>query len=217
MTAATAAAHQRLTPQTPRAWLLWGAVTLLGVGALSVVALHRGEPVNALWIVTAALCTYLVAYRFYALFIATRVAQVDPARATPATRRAERPAAGPRMGRGTEAGRRAQALTRAQAVTREADPGLPSSPRLVPPPGGTGASPGHPPIAAGALFRARPAPSTVVVPASTRPSCRSSLSLEWQAGRPRRRFGHFLQPQVFISSYCGVSARRGIPPSPPEA
>ena len=70
----------RLAPRTPREWLLWGAITLLGAGALGVVALSRGEPVNALWIVTAALCTYLVAYRFYGLFIATRVAQVDPAR-----------------------------------------------------------------------------------------------------------------------------------------
>ncbi len=79
----------QLMPRTPREWLLWGTITLLGAGALGVVALRRGEPVNALWIVTAALCTYLVAYRFYGLFIATRVAQVDPARATPAVRRAD--------------------------------------------------------------------------------------------------------------------------------
>jgi carbon starvation protein len=79
----------QVLPRTPREWLLWGAITLLGAGALGVVALSRGEPVNALWIVTAALCTYLVAYRFYGLFIATRVAQVDPARATPAVRRAD--------------------------------------------------------------------------------------------------------------------------------
>lgn len=79
----------QLMPRTPREWLLWGTITLLGAGALGVVALRRGEPVNALWIVTAALCTYLVAYRFYGLFIATRVAQVDPGRATPAVRRAD--------------------------------------------------------------------------------------------------------------------------------
>ena len=89
MTSAVAARRTPLTPQTPREWLLWGAVTLVGAGALGVVALSRGEPVNALWIVTAALCTYLVAYRFYALFIATRVAQVDAARPTPAVRRAD--------------------------------------------------------------------------------------------------------------------------------
>ena len=77
----------RLAPASAREGLLWAAVALTGAGALGVVALSRGEPVNALWIVTAALCTYLVAYRFYGLFIATRVAAVDPARATPAVRR----------------------------------------------------------------------------------------------------------------------------------
>nr|WP_242416010.1 carbon starvation CstA family protein [Sphingomonas panni] len=47
----------------------------------------RGEPVNALWIVVASLCVYAIAYRFYGLFIASRVLRVDPSRPTPAVRR----------------------------------------------------------------------------------------------------------------------------------
>ncbi len=59
-------------------WLSWGAI------ALSVVALRRGEAINALWIVVAAVAIYLVAYRYYSLFIANKVMQLDPNRATPA-------------------------------------------------------------------------------------------------------------------------------------
>ena len=66
--------------------LLWLAVAALGAVALGIVALGRGEPVNAVWLVTAAVCTYLVAYRFYSLFIARSVLRLDPARATPAIR-----------------------------------------------------------------------------------------------------------------------------------
>ena len=51
---------------------------------LGVVALRRGEAINALWIVVASVAIYLVAYRYYSLFIATRVMQLDPLRATPA-------------------------------------------------------------------------------------------------------------------------------------
>ena len=64
----------------------WLAVAGLGAVALGVVALSRGEPVNAMWLVTAALCTYLLAYRFYGLYIARTVLQVSPARLTPAMR-----------------------------------------------------------------------------------------------------------------------------------
>ncbi|KAA0968730.1 carbon starvation CstA family protein [Pseudomonas sp. ANT_H12B] len=62
----------------------WFAVAVLGAFALSVVALRRGEAINALWIVVAAVAIYLVAYRYYSLFIATKVMQLDPNRATPA-------------------------------------------------------------------------------------------------------------------------------------
>ncbi|WP_457266078.1 carbon starvation CstA family protein [Pseudomonas sp. P5_C3] len=64
--------------------LAWFAVAVLGAIALSVVALRRGEAINALWIVVAAVAIYLVAYRYYSLFIANKVMQLDPNRATPA-------------------------------------------------------------------------------------------------------------------------------------
>jgi carbon starvation protein len=67
-------------------WLPWALVALLGAVALGVVALHRGETINALWIVVAAVCVYLTAYRFYARFIARKVLRIDPARRTPAVR-----------------------------------------------------------------------------------------------------------------------------------
>jgi len=65
-----------------------GGVLLAAVGAiaLTIIALHRHEPVNALWIVTAAVCVYLLGYRFYAAWIAARVLSVDASRATPAER-----------------------------------------------------------------------------------------------------------------------------------
>jgi len=62
----------------------WFAVAALGACALGVVALRRGEAINALWIVVAAVAIYLVAYRYYSLFIANNVMQLDPRRATPA-------------------------------------------------------------------------------------------------------------------------------------
>ena len=64
--------------------LVWVLVALLGAGAMAVVALSRGEHVNAMWLVIAAACTYLIAYRFYGLFIATKVLRLDRNRHTPA-------------------------------------------------------------------------------------------------------------------------------------
>ncbi|HEY2824536.1 MAG TPA: carbon starvation CstA family protein [Gemmatimonadales bacterium] len=66
--------------------LVWLAVSVLGATGFGVLALHRGETVSAAWMVIAALCTYAVAYRFYARFIATRVMGLDDRRATPAER-----------------------------------------------------------------------------------------------------------------------------------
>ncbi|MBV9489001.1 MAG: carbon starvation protein A [Verrucomicrobia bacterium] len=66
--------------------LIWVGVALLGAIALGTVALSHGEAINAAWVVTAAACTYLIAYRYYALFIANRVLRVDRLRATPAIR-----------------------------------------------------------------------------------------------------------------------------------
>jgi carbon starvation protein len=62
----------------------WAALSLLGAGALAYVALRRGESINAVWVVAAAVCVYLIAYRFYSLYIATKVMGLDPARQTPA-------------------------------------------------------------------------------------------------------------------------------------
>jgi carbon starvation protein len=62
----------------------WTVLALLGAFALATVALHRGESINAVWVVVAAVCVYLIAYRFYSRFIADRVLQLNPARMTPA-------------------------------------------------------------------------------------------------------------------------------------
>ncbi|MBH9579475.1 carbon starvation CstA family protein [Inhella proteolytica] len=66
--------------------LVWLIVALLGAGALAAVALGRGEAVSALWVVVAAVCVYLIAYRYYSLFLATRVFGLDGKRMTPAWR-----------------------------------------------------------------------------------------------------------------------------------
>jgi carbon starvation protein len=66
--------------------LLWATVALVGASAVGGIALHRGESINALWFIAAALCTYAIAYRFYAAWIAATVLSIDPSRATPAER-----------------------------------------------------------------------------------------------------------------------------------
>ncbi|MDB5753612.1 MAG: carbon starvation protein [Massilia sp.] len=70
---------KRLTSQ-----LGWAALSVLGAGSLAYVALKRGESINAVWVVAAAVCCYLIAYRFYSHFIANRVLKLDPSRQTPA-------------------------------------------------------------------------------------------------------------------------------------
>lgn len=62
----------------------WAALALLGAVCLGVVALRQGEQISALWIVVAAVSIYLVAYRYYSLYIAKNVMGLDPTRATPA-------------------------------------------------------------------------------------------------------------------------------------
>lgn len=69
-----------------RAKLAWTAIAILGALSLGIVALSRGETINAIWLVLAAICSYLLAYRFYGLFIADRVVRLDPSRPTPAQR-----------------------------------------------------------------------------------------------------------------------------------
>jgi carbon starvation protein len=64
----------------------WLLVALAGAGALGVLALRRGENVNAAWLLVAALCTYAIGYRFYSAFVAARIFALDDARATPSER-----------------------------------------------------------------------------------------------------------------------------------
>jgi carbon starvation protein len=71
---------------TPREALVWTAVAVLGGVSWGIVALVRGEQINAVWLLFAALCSYAIAYRFYARFITERVLGVDNNRATPAER-----------------------------------------------------------------------------------------------------------------------------------
>src|SRR5437879_11494784 len=66
---------------------LWAAIVVLGAVSFGIVALARGEPVNAAWLVIAAVCTYFISYRLYGLFIASKVLGVNSARQTPAYRR----------------------------------------------------------------------------------------------------------------------------------
>jgi carbon starvation protein len=66
--------------------ILWFAVALLGAYALAGIALHRGESINAMWIIVAAVCVYALGYRFYSAWVAARVLTLDATRATPAER-----------------------------------------------------------------------------------------------------------------------------------
>ena len=69
-----------------RTKLMWGVIAVVGAVALGVIALKRDEPVNAMWLVIAALCIYTIAYRFYGLWIANTVLGANAARQTPAYR-----------------------------------------------------------------------------------------------------------------------------------
>src|SRR5450432_1559849 len=64
----------------------WVVVALLGAGALGAIALQRGESLSAIWFILAAVCVYLVAYRFYSAFIAAKLLALNDTRATPAER-----------------------------------------------------------------------------------------------------------------------------------
>ena len=66
--------------------IIWFAVVATGSLAVSVIALRRGESINAMWLVVAAGCCYSLGYRFYSKFVATKVLLLDPLRATPAER-----------------------------------------------------------------------------------------------------------------------------------
>lgn len=66
--------------------VIWLAVALVGAGAFAMLALNRGEHVNAVWLVVAAVACYSIAYRFYSLFIARNIFELDDRRRTPAER-----------------------------------------------------------------------------------------------------------------------------------
>jgi len=66
--------------------IIWLLVALIGAAALGGIALNRGESVNSLWLVTAAVCVYALGYRFYSAFVAAKVLGLDGTRATPAER-----------------------------------------------------------------------------------------------------------------------------------
>ncbi|HZX89692.1 MAG TPA: carbon starvation CstA family protein [Rudaea sp.] len=67
--------------------LVWIVIAVIGAMCLGVIALQRGESINAIWIVVAALCVFSIGYRFYSKFIAEKVLRLDPTRATPAVLR----------------------------------------------------------------------------------------------------------------------------------
>jgi hypothetical protein len=60
--------------------IIWVLVAIVGAIATGGIALHRGESINALWLVVAAGCIYAIGYRFYSAWIATKVLIADPAR-----------------------------------------------------------------------------------------------------------------------------------------
>ena len=77
-----------MTQRLPRpiSFVGWIVAILLGTFALAAIAFNRGESIDALWFIVAAICVYAVAYRFYSAFLAAKVLALDPTRATPAER-----------------------------------------------------------------------------------------------------------------------------------
>jgi len=68
-------------------WLGWAVLAVLAAFCIGTIALHRGETINAIWLVVAAVATFTVAFRFYGLYIARNALMIDGSRATPAWRR----------------------------------------------------------------------------------------------------------------------------------
>ena len=73
-------------PLTPLGMFVWLVVALLGAGAVGGIALHRGETINSLWFIVAAVCVFAIGYRFYSAFLSAKVLVLDASRATPAER-----------------------------------------------------------------------------------------------------------------------------------
>lgn len=72
--------------RTLKEWGLWLLIALAGAAAFGTLALNRGESINAIWLITAAVSCYLIAYRFYSRFIANKVLELNGQRLTPAVR-----------------------------------------------------------------------------------------------------------------------------------
>jgi carbon starvation protein len=66
--------------------LIWVVLAVAAAGALGAMAFYRGEPLNAMWFVIAAVCSYLVSFRLYSAFVGARILALDDSRATPAER-----------------------------------------------------------------------------------------------------------------------------------
>jgi carbon starvation protein len=79
--------HTVIAKSSAASKVLWMAIAIVGACCLGVISLRRGEPVNAIWLVAAAIAVFAIGYRFYSLFINNRVLQLDPRRATPAVLR----------------------------------------------------------------------------------------------------------------------------------
>ncbi|MCH4247263.1 MAG: carbon starvation protein A [Acinetobacter populi] len=77
------------TKSTLQSKIIWSLVAIVGAVSFGVLAVSRGEHVNAVWLVLAAICIYSIAYRFYSLFIAQKVFELNPNRLTPAHRLAD--------------------------------------------------------------------------------------------------------------------------------
>jgi carbon starvation protein len=69
---------------SPYQVMTWLTISLLGTSAFAFIAFFRGETINSLWIITAAICTYLIGYRFYSAWVAAKVLTIDETRKTPA-------------------------------------------------------------------------------------------------------------------------------------
>jgi len=64
--------------------ILWLIILTLGTSSFAFIAFFRGETINSLWLITAAICTYLIGYRFYSAWVAAKVLTIDETRKTPA-------------------------------------------------------------------------------------------------------------------------------------
>ncbi|MFZ0869196.1 MAG: carbon starvation CstA family protein [Rhodanobacter sp.] len=79
--------HSVAVKPSPVAKILWAAIAIVGAWCLGVVALRRGEPINAIWVVAASIAIFAIGYRFYGKFIEHSVLQMDPSRAPPSVLR----------------------------------------------------------------------------------------------------------------------------------